>query len=228
MLHKSPDVGTIFVLVAIIIMATAATVVLVRTISSTGESTQETNNSRLEATEKKIIVDEIYYIFDLNKSSETYDKVKAMWIKIRVPKYGSPVDLRKTTLVIEGKETTKRYAKYVDADGDNIFENDACETTNPFPATHPTSPGNVNYDTLTGDRYTAIWIKCNGKGEDYIIYPNQEVQIIYVIPEGLEKGEQIKITIDVPGGAKETLETKVPNTNISIFRTKLAVKSVNH
>lgn len=206
--RNDPGVHTLIVLISIILVTTAATVTVIK---AAGSADAGTNDKGIQkSTGKSLVVDTIYLIYDTNRAADTYMRATAIWMKVRVPKHGSPVDLRKTTLVIKRGHTITR-AKYVDADGDNVFENDACGTANPFSATDTKNPGDVNYGALEGNRYTAVWIKCQGKYDDYIVYPDQTAQIIYRVPEGLKKGEHLMVTIDVAGGDKHTYEITVPD-----------------
>lgn len=202
-------IATLIIFVVIILVATVAAVVIIQATNAVRAQAQSTSEESRSKIGKRLVPNTIYFIVDQNRESGTYKKAIAMWIQVRVPKYGSPVDLRKTMLVLETENIVK-YATYIDADGDDIFGDNACDTDNPYPTTDPKNPGDVEYNALTGDKYTVVWINCDGKNEDYLVYPGQVAMIVYAIPEGLDEEERIKVTLDVSDGGKYVFETVVP------------------
>jgi len=203
-------IATLIIFVVIILVATITAVVIIQATNVVKNQAQNTSQESSSKIGKRLVPDIIYFIVDQNRESPTYKKAVALWINVRVPKYGAPVDLTKTTLIIETDQFVK-YATYIDADGDDVFGDNACDTRSPYPTNDPKNPGDVEYNALDGERYTAVWINCDGKNEDYLIYPGQIAMLVYAIPTGLDEEMHLKITTDTTDGGKYTLETEVPD-----------------
>jgi len=203
-------IATLIIFVVIILVATIAAVVIIQATNVVKNQAQNTSQESSAKLGKRLVPDIVYFIVDQNRESGTYKKAVALWIQVRVPKYGSPVDLRKTTLIIETDRFVK-YATYIDADGDDVFGDNACDTRSPYPTNDPKNPGDVEYNALDGEKYTAVWINCDGKNEDYLIYPGQIAMLVYAIPTGLDEETHLKITTDTTDGGKYTIETEVPD-----------------
>lgn len=202
-------IATLIIFVVIILVATITAVVIIQATNVVKNQAQSTSQESSAKLSKRLTPDIVYFIVDQNRESPTYKKAIAMWIQVRVPKYGSPVDLRKTTMILETPNYVK-YATYIDADGDDVFGDNACDTKSPYPTNDPKNPGDVDYNALTGDNYTAVWINCDGKNEDYLVYPGQIAMVVYAMPEGLEEDTHIKVTFGTADGGKYTFETDVP------------------
>ena len=202
-------ISTLIIFIVIILVATVAAVVIIQATNAVRGQAQSTSEESQSKIGKRLVPDIAYFIIDQNRESGTYKRAIAMWVQVRVPRYGSPVDLRKTTFIMETEEFVK-YAAYVDADEDDAFGDNACSTDNPYPTTDPKNPGDVEYNALTGDRYTVVWIDCDGKDEDYLIYPGQLAMLVYGIPDGLKEKTRIKVTLDVAEGGRYIFETVVP------------------
>ena len=204
-------ISTLIIFIVIILVATIAAVVIIQATDAVRVQAQSTSEESQSKIGKRLVPDIAYFIIDQNRESGAYKKAIAMWIQVRVPRYGSPVDLRRTTFVVETEEFVK-YAKYIDADGDDVFGDNACDTDNPYPIRDPKNPGDVDYNALTGEGYTAVWIDCDGKNEDYLIYPGQLAMLVYGIPDGLTEKTRIRATLDVADGEKYVFKTVFPES----------------
>ena len=196
------------ILLGIAVLGVIAFVMLQGTVVRVKTQMEEINTMKNVATEAqesaeahigtRLTSDTVYFRYDTNPESPTYKNAVALWIQVRVPKYGSPVDLRKTTLIVttNGNEAKAEYA---------IPGKDACSIKDPRK--------DVDYKALNGETYAAVWINCDGKKEDYLIYPGQIAMLVYAIPTGLDGGKTVNVTIDITDGARYTFTATVPAFN---------------
>ncbi len=203
-------IATLIIFIVIILVATIAAVIIIQATNVAKEQAQGASQESQNNIGKRLVADSMYIYIDQNMQSPTYKKAIALWIRARVPDYGSVVDLRKTMLTIETTNGVY-FAKYIDADGDDIFGDNACDTTSPYPS-NSNMAGDVDYNAMRdGQHFTCVWLQCDGKNEDYLVYPGQTVLIVYVNEDHpLSSGEPIRITISVQGGGTYVIKTKLP------------------
>ncbi len=234
------DMGlaTLILFIVIILMATIAAVVLLQATNAVKNQAQLTQQESQAKFRKKLSVQKMMLIVDrhmtLTEGNETYynpyyNKARVIWLWVQAPPSGSPVDLRKVILTFQTGDMVK-IAKYLDADGDDVFGDNACQTDDPYP--WPSSQvaylfptveqqreentmeegKGVNYDALVdGDAFTVVWVNCDGHDEDYLIYPGQLAILIYMPPGGLDPSTRFKITLSVPDGGVTEVETMTPD-----------------
>ncbi len=203
-------IATLIIFIVIILVATIAAVIIIQATNVTKEQAQGAAQESQNSLGKRLVADSLFIYIDQNMQSPYYKKAIALWIRARVPDYGSVVDLRKTLLTIETPNGVY-FAQYMDADGDEIFGDNACATTNPYPQNSPMA-GDVDYNAMRdGKHFTCVWLQCDGKNEDYLVYPGQTVLLVYVnYDHPFTSGEPIKITISVQGGGTYVIKTKLP------------------
>ena len=203
-------IATLIIFIVIILVATVAAVIMIQATNAVKQQAQSTTADSQAKIARRIVPDLIYLIVDQNMASPYYKKAVTLWIQAKVPKYGAPVDLRKTTLIVQTPDAVY-YAHYIDADGDEIFGDNACETTSPYPVNDPNNPGNVDYNALKENTYTVVWINCEGHNEDYMVYPGQLFIIVYRPKNGLPPGIPLKISIVPSNGGSYTIKTTLPD-----------------
>jgi archaellin len=210
-------IATLIIFIVIILVATVAAVIIIQVTGTLKHQAQGTAEESQSSLARKLVPDTVYIHVDQNKMSGTYKKAIAVWIRARVPEYGTVVDLRKTQLIVQDSRGVTT-ATYIDADGDKIFGDNACDTTSPYPTNDPTNPGDVEYNALDGTKYTVVWQYCDGKNEDYLVYPGQVILIVYKPKYGWDEEEEVDFTIDVTNGAKYTFNLIMPTfTNRNII-----------
>ncbi|MDN5367198.1 MAG: hypothetical protein PWQ11_609 [Candidatus Diapherotrites archaeon] len=159
----------------------------------------------------RIIPDTVYAMYDENGNAIS------LWVRGRVPEYGSVVDLRKTTLTITYSGTSTD-AEYVVANSSTNFDGNACQIKNPWPINDPTNPGDVDYNALDGTKYTVVWLDCDGKNEDYLVYPGQVIMIVYKTAEPIPPGTRVKMTISATNGGRYMFVFTIPENNKALIR----------
>jgi len=240
------DMGlaTLILFIVIVLMATIAAVVLLQATNAVKNQAQITQKQSQAKFAKKINIERITLVIDRHMVLDDnnhlvpnpyYNKARVMWIWVNVPPGGSVVDLRNVVLTFQTGDVVK-IARYVDADGDEIFGDNACQTDDPYP--WPSSQvaymfppleeqreentveqgTGVDYDALmNGDKFTAVWVNCAGHNEDYLIYPGQIVILVYMPPGGIPPQTRFKITLTVPDGGITQVESITPDVYSQVF-----------
>jgi archaellin len=205
-------IATLIIFIVIILVATIAAVIIIQATNVAKNQAQGASEESQNNLGKRLVADHMYLFIDQNIQSPHYKEAIAFWLRAHVPDYGSVVDLRKTLMTVETPDGVY-FAKYIDADGDEIFGDNACDTKNPYPRTGTNeNAGDVDYNAMQhGDYFTCVWLDCDGKNEDYLVYPGQLVMLIYVnYDHPLHSGDRVKVTLTVQGGGTYIVETKLP------------------
>ncbi len=237
-------ISILILFIVIVLIAVVAAVVLLQATNAVKNQAQVTAKEAQTAFAKKlsvsnlILVADRYMILKDENGNEYYnpyyDRVRVLWIGATV-QGDAPIDLRKVILTFQTGDVVMN-ARYIDADGDTIFGNNACQTDSPYPWTSsqlayifPTlqrqreentveQGEGVNYDALMdGDAFTVVWIDCTDKNEDFLVYPGQTIYIIYVPPGGLPPSTRFSIRISVPGGIPTEVMTVTPDVYDKTF-----------